>query len=145
MAFLSKKILKNKLKSILIHEVISMGKKKRRSSNMNLFMQIGIIISVIGAALMIYYGSLHFFNPSQANTNYLINIPQEFQFLAGIISIVAGALVIVITARNRPDANDDLGWVILTIILGAVGSLASVSAGVIVFVGAIIYLIIYFF
>ena len=121
-----------------------MGKKKRRSSNMNTIMLIGVIISVIGAGIMIWYGSLHFFNPSQANTNYLINIPQELQFLAGIVSIVAGALVIIFTAKNRSDANDDLMWSILTIILGAVGSLASVNAGVIVFVGAIIYLIVYF-
>ena len=92
---------------------------------------------------MILLGVLALFDQTTPNNLLLsnfISIPPEFNFLWSIITIVCGIAILAVIVQQKPHEEDTIVWMILSALLGILGG---TLGGLIIFGGALIYLLVY--
>lgn len=105
---------------------------------------IGVVITALGGLFMLLYGIVALLEKNIPNPFFLaIYIPlnTDIQFIFSFVSIVTGALILVITAKHNPHTKETMTWMIFALLLGVAGG---TLGGLITFGGALIYIIIYF-
>ncbi len=103
----------------------------------------GVLLVAIGSVFMILLGVLALFDQTTPNNLLLsnfISIPPEFNFLWSIITIVCGIAILAVIVQQKPHEEDTIVWMILSALLGILGG---TLGGLIIFGGALIYLLVY--
>lgn len=103
---------------------------------------LSIVFIAIGGIFMILLGVIDFLNQA-INTNLIIDIlplPTDLLFVWNIVTILCGIVVLIIIVRQKPHEKEALVWVIVSLLLGILGGNLG---GLIIFGGALIYLLLY--
>jgi hypothetical protein len=105
---------------------------------------IGVLLVAIGGIIMIVYGAIALTErtaPEYMLVSNFIEISSELQFFWALIPVICGITILAVTVQQKPHENETLVWMVIALILGVIGG---TLGGLIVFCGALIYLILYF-
>ena len=103
----------------------------------------GVLLAAIGGVIMILLGVTALVSqttPFNTVVPTFISIPPEFDFLWSILTIVSGVAVLLVTAHQKPHAEETIVWMILSALLAVLGG---TLGGLITFGGVLIYLILF--
>ena len=103
----------------------------------------GVLLTVIGSVFMILLGVVALLDqtaPRYLLLSNIISISPEFDILWGVVTIVCGIAILVVTVHQKPHEEDTIVWMILAAILAILGG---TLGGLITFGGALIYLLVY--
>lgn len=106
-------------------------------------MIVGVLLTAIGGVIMILLGIVALVNqttPINAILPNFISIPSEVNMLWGVLTVVCGIAILIVTIHQKPHAEDTIVWMILSALLAILGG---TLGGLITFGGVIIYLLIY--
>ena len=120
-----------------------MPKRKYKSKWHQYGTIIGVLLAAIGGVIMILLGVIALADqttPLNSIVPTFMNIPPEFDFLWSVLTIVSGVAVLIITAHQKPHAEETIVWMVLSALLAVLGG---TLGGLITFGGVLIYLILY--
>ncbi|MFX1282649.1 MAG: hypothetical protein ACFFB5_03305 [Promethearchaeota archaeon] len=120
-----------------------MPKSRYKSKWHRYGMIVGVLLTAIGGVIMILLGIVALVNqttPINAILPNFISIPSEVNMLWGVLTVVCGIAILIVTIHQKPHAEDTIVWMILSALLAILGG---TLGGLITFGGVIIYLLIY--
>ncbi|MHA2055490.1 MAG: hypothetical protein ACW99F_18075 [Candidatus Hodarchaeales archaeon] len=105
---------------------------------------IGVILIALGGLIMLLYGVIGLVEQTTPNPFLLISyisLDNDINFLLNLVSILAGLIILVITARKKAHEKKTAKWLVIAFLLAILGG---TLGGLISFGGILIYFIAYF-
>ncbi len=122
-----------------------MPKKRRYKTKWHRYCTIiGVLLVAIGGIFMILLGTEAFLRQAAPETYFLSNfitLDDNISFLLSIVTIICGIGILIATVHQKPHSEETIVWIIIAALLAIIGG---TLGGLVVFGGALIYLIFYF-